>query len=185
MDGKDVILDLIVNEPDIRIRKTRLQRMNNGSIYRLLLKEFYPYLRRNDYTINYIARPFNLEEAKELIYTKPHHLSLNEIFIVATSYPGGSQPYKEAFEIAARIYPESDVAQINAGTLHIENGFYTEGTALLTSYNSTHAWNSLGICFFHLGEYDRAEDYFKKATAAGLPEGESNLQQFNQWKTGQ
>ena len=66
--------------------------------------------------MSYDIKNFNLEEAKEVIKRRPQNLSLNEMFMVANTYPKGSQEFIDIFETAVRIYPESEIANMNAAT---------------------------------------------------------------------
>ncbi len=65
--------------------------------------------------VNYEVRDFSVEEAKEIIKTRPQNLSLNEMFLVANTYPTGSE-FIDVFETAVRMYPQSEIANINAAT---------------------------------------------------------------------
>lgn len=55
---------------DINKRKAQLKALNGGKTYRMLLDDYYPALRRIDYTLAYIARPFDVNEAKQVIKTE-------------------------------------------------------------------------------------------------------------------
>ena len=77
--------------------------MNGGASYRVLLRDIYPALRHSDYAVRYTIRSFTVEEARELIYSDPRQLSLNEMFQVAQTMEPGSDAYREVFEIAVRM----------------------------------------------------------------------------------
>lgn len=55
-----------------------------------------------------------MEEAKELVYTDPRQLSLEEMYRVAQTYPTGSAQFNEVFRIAVRIFPHDPVSNLNA-----------------------------------------------------------------------
>ena len=86
--------------------------MNGGASYRVLLRDIYPALRHSDYAVRYTIRSFTVEEARELIYSDPRQLSLNEMFRVAQTMEPGSDAYREVFEIAVRMYPEDPVSNL-------------------------------------------------------------------------
>lgn len=113
---------VIDGHTDFATRKNRLQALNGGTTYRMLLRDYYPPLRRNEYTISYVARAFQCRRGEQLIKTKPQYLSLNEMFLVANTYPKDSGEFKEVFDIAARIYPDDPVARLNTAALELENG---------------------------------------------------------------
>ena len=90
--------------------------LHGGTPYRYLLKYIFPSLRVAICKVNYEVRDFSVEEAKEIIKTRPQNLSLNEMFLVANTYPTGSQEFIDVFETAVRMYPQSEIANINAAT---------------------------------------------------------------------
>lgn len=179
--SKDEILSIIDSESDIPTRERRLKQLSGGETYRMLLHDYYPPLRRNEYTISYIARNFDINEAKEQIRIKPSLLSLNEMFIVANSYPKNSKEFKETFDIAARIYPDDPVAQLNTATSILENGDADQAIQKLAGINSPEAWNNLGIAYTQKEDYDKAKEYFQRASNAGLKIASENASQLSQW----
>lgn len=107
-----IIRDPRITNPDARDWK--LKTLAGGVPYRHLLTVFYPALRHSDYTVRYTIRNFTLEEAKELLYTDPRQLSLDEMYRVAQTYEAGSAEFNEVFEIAVRMYPDDPVSNLNA-----------------------------------------------------------------------
>ena len=41
------------------------------------------------------------------------------MFMVANSYPAGSQEFVDVFEVAVRMYPENEIANMNAAAAAI------------------------------------------------------------------
>ena len=107
-----VIRDGKLTDADLRERKMR--QIAGGEPYRYLLRNFYPALRHSDYTVKYVIRNFTVEEARELIFSDPKQLSLDEMYRVAQSYESGSAEFCEVFEIAVRMYPDDPVSNLNA-----------------------------------------------------------------------
>ena len=67
--------------------------------------------RRSDYTVDYVVRSFvTVEEIRQVMATAPQKLSLNEIYVVANFLEPDSTPYREAFELAVRMYPDDPAA---------------------------------------------------------------------------
>jgi len=186
IQDKDAVISLIDNETNVMARKNKLHQLSGGQTYRMLLRDYYPALRRNEYTISYIARGFTVDEAKELIKTKPQQLSLNEMFLVANSYPKNSSQFKEVFDIAVRQYPNDNIAQMNKAALDIETGNFDSAIATLLKVNTPEAWNNLGIAYLKKNnDYRQAEQYFKRAADAGLESARTNAQQLSQWMSSQ
>lgn len=164
----------VLEEQDVAGRKLKLRALNQGKTYNVLLNEFYPILRRNEYTISYVARPFELEEARVLIKTKPQHLSLNEMFLVANSYAMNSDEFKEVFDIAVRMYPDDPVAKINVAAMEIESGLFAKGIERLSGLNNPEALNNLGVAYAKMNDYEKAAACFEKAVVGGSKSGETN-----------
>jgi len=175
--GKDQVLNILNNTSDPVQRKNQLRAL--GTTYRELLNDYYPQLRRNEYTIAYVARPFSVNEAKEIIKTKPQQLSLNEMFLVANSYPKGSPQFKEVFDVAARMYPNDAYANLNSAALDIENGAYDVALERLQRVNQPEAWNNIGYIYIQREDYNRARDYFRRAADAGNAIAAKNLRELN------
>ncbi len=168
LDKRDDILRIITTEPNHDARDAKIIALDNRQTYNTLLNEYYPPLRRNDYTVGFIARAFDVEEAKQLVKTRPNLLSLNEMFLVAQTYDKESDNYKEVFDVAARLYPDDPVSNINAAAVAIENGD-VEGAYKRLSRLSDNpkAWNNLAVALAMKGEYDEALKLFERAGAQG------------------
>lgn len=180
LSDKDKILE-ILNIENINKRKAQLKALNGGRTYRMLLDEYYPPLRRIDYTLSYIARPFDVNEAKQVIKTKPQYLSLNEMYLVANTYPKQSPEFKEVFDIAVRLYPTDPVAQQNTAALEIERGADDAGISRLLSINTPEAWNNLGVAYAKKKDYQKALQYFSRAANAGVQAAAKNLAELTNW----
>lgn len=175
------VLDILDNEDNITLRKRKLQQLNGGTTYRMLLNTYYPPLRRNDYTISYVARPFDVEEAREIIKTKPHHLSQNEMYLVANTYPRESDEFKEVFAIAYKSYPDDPISIVNVCVTELENGNYDYVIEKLENIDLPHALNNLGVAYVYKNNYEKAEDCFKRAASANLEEARHNSEQLALW----
>lgn len=90
--------------------------------YKFMLINWYPALRHSDYHITYKVRPFNVEEAKKLIKTRPQLLSQNEMYMVAQTYEPGSDEFNEIMEIAVRMFPDDPTANLNAACSRLNAG---------------------------------------------------------------
>ena len=118
-----------------------------------------------------------MEEAKVVIKTRPQNLSLNEMFMVANSYPVGSQEFVDVFEVAVRMYPENEVANMNAAAAAILRKDTVSAERYLNKVNtpSPEYINSLGVIALLKGEYESAEKNLKKAADSGLEAASDNL----------
>ena len=122
LEKKEQLLAIAQEEsltPDARDAKMKKQ---YPAQYRTLLTLCYPALRHSDYHITYKIKPFDVEEAKEIMKTKPQQLSLNELFMVAQTYEVGSKEFNEVMELAVRMYPMDETANLNAAIIRLNAG---------------------------------------------------------------
>lgn len=173
---KQAVLNIIDKVANPDLRDAELKKLSNGETYRTLLNNYYPPLRRTEYAIAYIVRPFNVEEAREIIKTKPKMLSLNEMFLVAQSYSSNSKEFREVFDIATRLYPESEIAIINSAAADIEGRNLDAAIDRLKKIeNNPKAWNNLGVAYILKNDQAKANEYFTKAAANGSIDAQSNM----------
>lgn len=176
MQYKTQLIEIIdeVKNPDSRDAKIR--QLDGGVVYNQLLKEVYPSLRRVVYIINYSVIPFTVEQGKEVIKEHPEQLSLNEMYLIATTYPQGSHEFNDVFEIAATQYPDDVVANNNAAAVALLKGdMATAKKYLMRIKDTPAAQNNLGVLFFMEGNVPDAVACFKNAKASGSKEAEANL----------
>lgn len=179
---KEGILSVINDlglEPDARDNRLK-QRFPEQ--YAMLLNTVYPALRHSNYRIEYIVRSFSdPKEILEIMKTRPGNLSLDELFIASQSLEPGSPEFNEVFEIAVRMYPENEIANLNAATTAISRGD-TEMAAqyLKKAGNSPTAVYARGLNAMLAKDYDSAETYLKEAAAQGVTRANELLNQLNQ-----
>ena len=116
LDHLEALLQVIDSPTDPDEKEAILKRIGGGQPYNWLLKYVYPGLRHTDYTIEYIVKHYPVKEARRLIYTHPEALSLEEMYQVAKSYGEGTDGWLDALLMAARHYPESSTANLNAAS---------------------------------------------------------------------
>ena len=95
-------------------RESNLMQLEGGRIYRELLRDSFPLLRRVELRLSYEQPPVGDAEAARLLYSDPSRLSLSDMYRVARFYPPATEQHREVYVIAAETYPESIVARINA-----------------------------------------------------------------------
>ena len=136
-----------------------------GGIYDQVKSQFYPRLRRTDYQIDFEVAPISLERSIDVIRTNPRNLSLNEMFLVANTYQPGSAEFREVMDIAARTFPDSDVANSNAAAAAIQRGDAVAAASFLGKVKNHDAdWNNnMGILSYMLGDSAAAVGFFRAA----------------------
>ena len=175
---KDAILAHIENGPEDIDRKEREMKQKFPQSYKVILNDCYPGLRRTDYRIDYVIRSFNLDEAKELVKTAPQRLSLEEMFAVAQTYQPGSEDFNHVFDVAVRMYPDDEIANLNAANALLEQGRAEEALKYLDKVKSSvpEAENACGVAYLLLKDYDRAEQHIEKALEGNLDAAKHNME---------
>ena len=172
---KEAILAIIDSEGEPDAKEQHIRREHAAS-YRILLQDCYPALRRTDYTVDYVIRGFNVEEAKEVIKTRPQNLSLQEMFAVAQTYQPGSEEFNHVFDVAVRLYPADPIANLNAANALLERKEAAQALKFLDKAGDTpQADNARGVAMILLERYDEAEQYLHRAARAGVSEANENL----------
>ena len=135
----------------------------------------------NSRTEEPLTKTFNVEKAREVIKTRPQKLSLQEMYLVAQTYPKGSAEFNNVFDIAVRMFPEDKLANLNAASAAIERGDKVSAEKyLLKAGDSAEANNARGCLAAMKEDYQTAKQYFEKAVAGGLKEAQENLDKVNQ-----
>ncbi len=176
---KDEIINIIESTPEPDARESKLIRLRGGAIWRTMLRDMFPGLRRVEYQIDYSVRDYTVEEIVAIIGRKDDLLSQREFYLGARSFGKGTHQYEEIIiDRVLRFFPDDPTALNNAAAVLIERG--ETGTAkryLDRAGESPAAWNNMGVLCMLSGELDQAEELFKRAASAGITEARSNLEQ--------
>lgn len=186
---KKEALEIIRNTEDPDMREKRLKELQHGVPYKDMFANFYPKLRRVDYELQYTVTPFTVEEGKQKLGTNPKLLSLNEMFLIAETYPTDSPEFHRVFEIAATTYPDSDIANFNAGANALSSDDTNAAVRFLDMVVMRDAAyeNNLGVLAARQGMNEEAVEHFRKAGREGNQEAAVNLAKIaeanpEQWK---
>ena len=125
-----------------------------------------------------MIRSFKLDEAKELVKTAPQRLSLEEMFAVAQTYQPGSEDFNHVFDVAVRMYPCDETANLNAANALLEQGRAEEALKYLDKVKSSvpEAENARGVAYLLLKDYEQAEQYIEKALEDNLDAAKHNME---------
>lgn len=178
LSNKDAILEIIDGDlhPDYKEQKIK---NNWPSDYQYMLANYYPALRKTDYSIEYTIVDYtDKQKILEIFHTAPNKLSLNELYIAATTFKPGSKEYLEVFETAVKMYPNDPIANLNAANVAISEGNYPKAEQYLKKAgNSPEATYTKGIYNAAIGEYNNAEEHLKAAKESGIAEADEMLEQ--------
>ncbi len=159
MPEKLEILDIIRSHTmEQEIRKTKLRQLNGGQPYRYMLENFYPSLRSAGYVQVYYE--------------------IDRKATVATAVT-------DEFGRTTWVDPDSPqnrcVTAVNKSLGYLVDNQYEEALELLIEFKEdARAWNCLEVCYMMKGDYDEADNYFRRAIDSGDENAALNLEQ-TQW----
>ncbi|MDE6301692.1 MAG: DUF3868 domain-containing protein [Muribaculaceae bacterium] len=176
LQDKEAILALIDSDLDPDVKDSRLRSLYPED-YAVMLSSMYPSLRRSDYVVKYVVRPYTVEETAEIMKVNPRNVSLEEMFLVAKTYDPASPEFYEAMTIAAATYPDSEIANLNAANAALTAGDLDAADSYLRhAGQSPEAVQARGVLALQCGDLDLAELLLTEALQAGVPEAARNLE---------
>ena len=183
MQYKDEVLEIISEVPVEQNREAKLMALRGGVPYKWMLRELFPRLRRVVFRADYEVRQFDVEEAREVVKTRPQNLSLNEMFLVADTYEAGSPEFDELFETAVRLFPDDPTANINAAVAALARRDFAGADRYLGRVKVRSRIpeydNAKGLlAALRDRNLDQAEAYFRAAQDAGLAAAAQNLEEL-------
>ena len=183
LEHRQEALEIIRNttNPDERERKLKL--FKDGSLYKKLLGDYFPMLRRVDYELRFAVTPFTVEKGEKTMESDPSLLSLNEMYLIAQTYPVGSAEFRRLFDIAAATYPDDETANFNvaANALDIRDPALAEKHLSLVKIHDAARENNMGIFHTLQGNYEKAFEHFHKALEGGNTEASKNIQEMDKF----
>lgn len=173
------LLAIIDSVPDADSRDNYIRRLDNGVTYANLLQNIYPLLRRVVCNAGYLVKPFTAEEAEKRLSAHPEQVSLNEMYLIAQTYPPGSPQFNGLFAEMLLYYPDNIVAKNNLAAVALDNGNTELAKECLQSVgNRDDVQNNLGILLFREGRTNEARQCFIKACECGCKEAVYNLREI-------
>ena len=181
LPNRKAILEIIDSdrEPDNKEWKIKSEYKED---YRYMLDHFYPYLRHSDYVIEYTIRSYSdPAEIGRIMKKRPQNLSLNEFHVYAQTLEPGSPEFIEVFETAVRMYPEDEIANLNAANTAMARGDMINAVRYLDKAGtSPEAIYAIGVCAFLTGNLDDAREMMEKALELGIEEAAEVLAHLNE-----
>lgn len=174
------ILALIDSDMEPDAKEAKIKRAYPGE-YRFMLQHFYPALRHTDYRIDYNIRAFSeVEEIQRVMAERPQNLSLNEFYLVAGKYEPGTEEFTGVFETAVRMFPNDEIANLNAANAAIRrDDFATARRYLAKAGNSPEAVYARGALAAREGDIEAARRYLNEAKEMGLEKAARTLDELN------
>ena len=175
------ILSLIDSDMEPDAKEAKIKRTYPKE-YRFMLQHFYPALRHTDYRIDYNIRTFSdVEEIKRIMAEQPQKLSLNEFYLVAGKYEPGPDEFTDVFETAVRMFPNDEVANLNAANAAIRRDDFAAARRYLNKAgDSAEAVYARGALAVREKDYDTAHRYLETARDMGLEKAAATLKELEE-----
>lgn len=182
LEGWSGMNELIKRYPGRNDMSESRFRAVNAKSYKYMFGELYPSLRRNTYRVDYKIKEFKLEDAKELIRTRPELLSLYEMFGVAESYSSGTPEYDDVMTIAMKYFPDSAAVLSSIAVSAISRNDFSRAIRILEGSQTTGSTpallNTLGVAYARSKEYEKAEKALDAAAKRGSEAAKRNLNEI-------
>lgn len=181
IDHRDEILTLIDSDMDPDAKEAKIKRTYPRE-YSFLLQYCYPYLRRTDYLIKYNIRTFyDVDEIRRVMAEQPQKLSQNEFYLVAQEYEPGTPEFTDVFETAVRMFPDDEVANLNAANAAIRRDDFKAARKYLgKAGNSAEAVYARAALAVREKDYPSAVTYLETAEKMGLEQASATLKELKE-----
>lgn len=181
IDHRTEILAMIDSDMKPDAKEAKIKRTYPNE-YRFMLQNFYPALRHTDYRIDYNIRTFSeADEIRRIMAEQPQKLSLNEFYLVAGKYEPGTDEFTDVFETAVRMFPNDEIANLNAANAAIRrDDFGTARRYLDKAGDSAEAVYARGALAVREGYIDTARRYLSKAKEMGLEKAALTLKELDE-----
>ena len=112
--------------------------------------------------------------------TRPQNLSLEEFYLASQGLDPESEMFQEIFDVAVRMYPSDEIANINAANVAMQRGDMQSAQKYINrSGSSPEAIYARGIYAALDGDYKTAVNFFQTASALGVEQAKSQLEQLS------
>ena len=169
LPNRNEIIFIIEHNPNDTERESAIRELDNGKTYHILLKEFYPVLRRTTFSLSFDVRSYTPEELPGVFETKPECLSLYEMYQLAELYASrGENPlpvYKKAYE----QFPGDIVAVLNYANALLKYGKDVDGAlqVLEVVREDSRVLFPMAIAYDMKGDWRMAEKLLEEAATRG------------------
>lgn len=180
IDHRAEILALIDSDMEPDAKEAKIKRTYPAE-YRFMLQNFYPALRHTDYRIEYNIRVFNdVEEIRRIMAEQPQKLSQNEFYLIAGKYEPGTDEFTDVFETAVRMFPNEEIANLNAANAAIRRDDFGAARRYLDKAgDSAEAVYARAALAIRKEDYETARQYLEKARDMGLGQAAATLNELN------
>ena len=179
LEHRDEIIGLIDSDMEPDPKEARIKKLYPEE-YRFMLQQFYPLLRRTDYRVSYMIRSYSdPAEILRIMREHPQNLGPDEFYVAAGEFEPGTPEFTEVFETAVRMYPNDEIANLNAANAAMRRGDNeTAEQYMKKAGNSPEAMYARGAIAIRRQDYAAARRYLQAARDAGLKQAAETLEEL-------
>lgn len=177
----ETIIRVTEEQPDIRLKQAALDVMRNvgvqqgreqqlkalagGETWRQLQQQVFPQVQRLEYKTSFVR-----QSATGVAIT------LEGLYATARSHQNASSDYYDIIDLAARLFPESVEAAVNAAGVALIRGDLQKAADYLQALQKdSRAYLHIGVMYMLRGDRTRAEVYLRMAETQGVAEAAAAL----------
>jgi len=163
--AKDIIANIAVDQG----REQALRTLGSGSTYDVMRHDLFPRVCRLNYYLTFSPRPVAIHVSSYRNGSIPASITPDNFYQTATAFELGSREFCDIIDLAARLFPNSAEAAIDAAGVALLRGDTQRAHKYLQPWETDHrAWCNLGLLNLLEGNRDKAEVYLRMAQADGV-----------------
>lgn len=164
---KQAALDIMKHVAVQQGREQQLKALAGGETWRQLQQQVFPRVQRIEYKASLVHR---------LAADGSGAVTLAGLYATARNHQKGTNDYYDIIDLAARLFPESVEAAVNAAGVALLRGDVQKAAAYLQPWQKDSRSNlHLGVMYLLRGDKTRSEVYLRMAEAQGMSEAVSAL----------
>lgn len=165
----EILAAIDENTTDVA-REAIIRKLDAGRVYKDLLENYYPALRRTTFSMAYEVRPYQDNELAEIFEMNPALMSQQEMFKLAAMYLKEGKDPLPVYRTAYERFRDDPLAAINYGNALLQykkDG--AEAIKVLMPFSETDKRSlfPLAIAYQMQGDQEMAMKYLLKARTAG------------------
>ncbi|MCF8230762.1 MAG: tetratricopeptide repeat protein [Bacteroidales bacterium] len=166
---KNTILNVVRSQPNLKKREQEIRNM--AMVYEEVAEKILPPLRRVEFSVNSYEPKFSDSQMKDLVFSNPDTLEVNEMLYAATLFEENSKKL-DIYNTIINNYPNCWRAHNNKAAIYLLEGDLDKAEASLEDAKGTdipgEVYKNLGVLASKKGDFDEAIQMFEKAEKKGI-----------------
>jgi len=169
IQDRDLILRVLSMYTDPVVREKEIR--NIAAAFEEIKKQILPELRRAEFKVVVTVNGYTDEELKDLVFSNPQQLKIEEILFAATLFEGDLEKQYTIYKKATELFADDWRTHNNAGWAAFKLGRYDEAEKYFKAAkdvnNNGVITNNIAACQLMRKEYAAAKETLKDGAAGG------------------